>query len=185
MPVGVADWLTAEQLSKDSLRRCLRYVCERLGLQVALQLPAKQDPLTSIANRRGFQTLPAARLSEFDGCGLVPDHLDLDDFCRVSDSLDHQGDGRLVPQMVSCLHGSMENGGSLARLDSDEFTLLLDTRRNPQRARWIVERIVGCLGESYWIDSENLLLGCSLGPVHARADEDVDLLVWYAHTIIQ
>ena len=65
-PVGVVDWLAAEQLSEDS-RRCLRYARERLGLQATLQLLAEQDPLTGIANRQGFQTLLAARLSEFDG----------------------------------------------------------------------------------------------------------------------
>ena len=57
-PVGVVDWLAAEQLSEDSLRRCLRYARERLGLQATLQLLAEQDPLTGIANRQGFQTLP-------------------------------------------------------------------------------------------------------------------------------
>ena len=48
-PVGVVDWLAAEQLSEDSLRRCLRYARERLGLQATLQLLAEQDPLTGIA----------------------------------------------------------------------------------------------------------------------------------------
>lgn len=89
-PVGVVDWLAAEQLSEDSLRRCLRYARERLGLQATLQLLAEQDPLTGIANRQGFQTLLAARLSEFDGRGLVLGHLDLDNFRHVNDSLGHQ-----------------------------------------------------------------------------------------------
>ena len=84
-PVGVVDWLAAEQLSEDSLRRCLRYARERLGLQATLQLLAEQDPLTGIANRQGFQTLLAARLSEFDGRGLVLGHLDLDNFRHVND----------------------------------------------------------------------------------------------------
>ena len=184
-PVGVVDWLAAEQLSEDSLRRCLRYARERLGLQATPQLPADQDPLTGIANRQGFQTLLAARLSEFDGRGLVLGHLDLDNFRHVNDSLGHQGGDRLILQVVNRLRGFMENGDSLARLGSDEFALLLDTRRDPQRAERVAERIVECLGEPYWIDGESLLLGCSLGLAHARADEGADPLMWHAHIAMQ
>ena len=184
-PVGVVDWLAAEQLSEDSLRRCLRYARERLGLQATLQLLAEQDPLTGIANRQGFQTLLAARLSEFDGRGLVLGHLDLDNFRHVNDSLGHQGGDRLILQVVNRLRGFMENGDSLARLGSDEFALLLDTRRDPQRAERVAERIVECLGEPYWIDGESLLLGCSLGLAHARADEGADPLMWHAHIAMQ
>ncbi|PXB75049.1 GGDEF-domain containing protein, partial [Pseudomonas aeruginosa] len=140
-----------------------------------------QDPLTGIANRQGFQTLLAARLSEFDGRGLVLGHLDLDNFRHVNDSLGHQGGDRLILQVVNRLRGFMENGDSLARLGSDEFALLLDTRRDPQRAERVAERIVECLGEPYWIDGESLLLGCSLGLAHARADEGADPLMWHAH----
>ncbi|MBN0281132.1 GGDEF domain-containing protein, partial [Pseudomonas aeruginosa] len=93
---------------------------ERLGLQATLQLLAEQDPLTGIANRQGFQTLLAARLSEFDGRGLVLGHLDLDNFRHVNDSLGHQGGDRLILQVVNRLRGFMENGDSLARLGSDE-----------------------------------------------------------------
>ncbi|HIB8626095.1 TPA: putative bifunctional diguanylate cyclase/phosphodiesterase [Pseudomonas aeruginosa] len=184
-PVGVVDWLAAEQLSEDSLRRCLRYARERLGLQATLQLLAEQDPLTGIANRQGFQTLLAARLSEFDGRGLVLGHLDLDNFRHVNDSLGHQGGDRLILQVVNRLRGFMENGDSLARLGSDEFALLLDIRRDPQRAERVAERIVECLGEPYWIDGESLLLGCSLGLAHARADEGADPLMWHAHIAMQ
>lgn len=121
-PVGVVDWLAAEQLSEDSLRRCLRYARERLGLQATLQLLAEQDPLTGIANRQGFQTLLAARLSEFDGRGLVLGHLDLDNFRHVNDSLGHQGGDRLILQVVNRLRGFMENGDSLVSFSEDDCT---------------------------------------------------------------
>ena len=112
-------------------------------------------------------------------------HLDLDNFRHVNDSLGHQGGDRLILQVVNRLRGFMENGDSLARLGSDEFALLLDTRRDPQRAERVAERIVECLGEPYWIDGESLLLGCSLGLAHARADEGADPLMWHAHIAMQ
>ncbi len=56
-PDGVSDWLVRDHLDPGMLRRCLRHVRERGLLENTLQRLAEQDPLTGIANRRGFQTL--------------------------------------------------------------------------------------------------------------------------------
>ncbi|MFB4394683.1 MULTISPECIES: putative bifunctional diguanylate cyclase/phosphodiesterase [unclassified Pseudomonas] len=180
-PVGVSDWLVRSQLSDDALRRSLRHVRERGVLVATLQRLAEQDPLTGIANRQGFQALLTARLAENDGRGLALGHLDLDNFRHVNDALGHQGGDRLILQVVTRLKQQLEAGDQLARLGSDEFALLIDTRRDPNRAEWIAERIVEALAEPYWIDGESLLLGCSLGLAHARAQAGADPLMWHAH----
>ena len=72
-----------------------------------------------------------------------------------------------------------------ARLGSDEFALLLDTRRDPQRVERLAERITEALAEPYWVDGESLLIGCSLGLAHARAGEGADPLLWHAHIAMQ
>ncbi|MCP8466916.1 bifunctional diguanylate cyclase/phosphodiesterase [Pseudomonas sp. ZM23] len=184
-PVGVSDWLVAETLSVEVLRRCLRYVRERSSLQDTLQSLAEQDPLTGIANRQGFQTLLAACLSESDGRGLALGHLDLDNFRHVNDALGHQAGDRLILQVVGRLKAQLDNGDHIARLGSDEFALLLDTRRDPGRVEKIAERIVETLGEPYWVEGESLLMGCSLGMAHARAGDSADPLMWHAHIAMQ
>lgn len=162
-PVGVSDWLVRSALNPDILRRCLRHVRERGVLETTLQRLAEQDPLTGIANRQGFQTLLAARLVENEGRGLALGHLDLDNFRHANDALGHQAGDRLILQVVSRLKSQLEAGDQLARLGSDEFALLIDTRRAPQRAEWMAERITEAMAEPYWIDGESLLIGCSLG----------------------
>lgn len=162
-PDGVSDWLVRDVLDSATLRRCLRHVRERGVLENTLQRLAEQDPLTGIANRQGFQTLLAARLAENDGRGLALGHLDLDNFRHANDALGHQAGDRLILQVVSRLKSSLEAGDQLARLGSDEFALLIDTRRAPQRAEWMAERITEALAEPYWVDGESLLIGCSLG----------------------
>ena len=184
-PVGVADYLVAESLSVEVLRRTLRYVRERTSLQNTLQSLAEQDPLTGIANRQGFQTLLAARLSESEGRGLALGHLDLDNFRHVNDALGHQAGDRLILQVVARLKAHLDNGDGIARLGSDEFALLLDTRRDPARVEKIAELIVESLGEPYWVEGESLLLGCSLGMAQARAGEAADPLLWHAHIAMQ
>jgi diguanylate cyclase (GGDEF)-like protein len=143
-------------------------VRERGVLENTLQRLAEQDPLTGIANRQGFQTL-LARLAENEGRGLALGHLDLDNFRHANDALGHQAGDRLILQVVARLKSQLEAGDQLARLGSDEFALLIDTRRAPQRAEWMAERITEALAEPYWVDGESLLIGCSLGIAHARA----------------
>lgn len=180
-PTGVSDWLVLDQLNTDALRRSLRHVRERGVLVDTLQRLAEQDPLTGIANRQGFQALLTARLAENEGRGIALGHLDLDNFRHVNDALGHQGGDRLILQVVSRLKQQLEAGDQLARLGSDEFALLIDTRRDANRAEWIADRIVEALAEPYWIDGESLLLGCSLGIAHARAQGGADPLMWHAH----
>nr|WP_281459647.1 bifunctional diguanylate cyclase/phosphodiesterase [Pseudomonas sp. P13] len=182
---GVSDWLVRDVLDGATLRRCLRHVRERGVLENTLQRLAEQDPLTGIANRQGFQTLLAARLAENEGRGLALGHLDLDNFRHANDALGHQAGDRLILQVVSRLKGSLEAGDQLARLGSDEFALLIDTRRAPQRAEWMAERITEAMAEPYWVDGESLLIGCSLGIAHARAQAGADPLMWHAHIAMQ
>ncbi|MDB6142345.1 MAG: domain/EAL domain protein [Pseudomonas sp.] len=184
-PMGVSDWLVVTALNFDAVRRCLRHVRERGVLENTLQRLAEQDPLTGIANRQGFQTLLAARLAENEGRGLALGHLDLDNFRHANDALGHQAGDRLILQVVSRLKSQLEAGDQLARLGSDEFALLIDTRRAPQRAEWMAERITEALAEPYWVDGESLLIGCSLGIAHARAQAGADPLMWHAHIAMQ
>ncbi|WP_295478539.1 bifunctional diguanylate cyclase/phosphodiesterase [uncultured Pseudomonas sp.] len=180
-PVGACDWLVRDSLTPDTLRRCLRHVRERRGLEDTLQRLAEQDPLTGIANRQGFQTLLAARLAEHAGAGLALGHLDLDNFRRVNDALGHQAGDRLILQVVARLKQQLGSNDQLARLGGDEFALLLDTREAPQRAAEVAERVVDALSEPYWIDGESLLLGSSLGLAHACPQAGADSLMWHAH----
>ncbi|WP_248799170.1 putative bifunctional diguanylate cyclase/phosphodiesterase [Pseudomonas sp. MWU13-2105] len=184
-PLGVSDWLVRQGLDAPTLRRCLRHVRERGVLENTLQRLAEQDPLTGIANRQGFQTLLAARLAENEGRGLALGHLDLDNFRHANDALGHQAGDRLILQVVARLKSQLEAGDQLARLGSDEFALLIDTRRAPERAEIVAERIVEVMAEPYWVDGESLLIGCSLGIAHTRANAGADPLMWYAHIAMQ
>jgi diguanylate cyclase (GGDEF)-like protein len=184
-PVGASDWLVLPELSANVLRRCLRHVRERNLLQCTLQRLAEEDTLTGIANRHGFLTLLATSLAGGDGRGLALGHLDLDNFRHANDCLGYQAGDRLILQVVGRLKAQLEPGDRLARLGGDEFGLLIDIRRDSQRAERLAERIVEALGDPYWVDGESLLIGCSLGIAHGRLHTDPDPLMWHAHIAMQ
>lgn len=184
-PQGVNDWLVRKQLDANVLRRCLRYVREQGSLKQTLNRLAEQDALTGIANRQGFQTLLAARLAATDGRGLALGHLDLDNFRHANDSLGYQSGDKLIQQVVARLKSNLQSGDQIARLGSDEFALLLDTRRDPDRVERFAERMSEVLADPYWIEGESLLLGCSLGLAHARTGAGADSLMWHAHIAMQ
>ena len=180
-PVGVSDWLVLPHLNADALRRCVRHVCERSVLQGTLQRLAEEDPLTGIANRQGFLAMLATSLAGGDGRGLALGHLDLDNFRHANDCLGYQAGDRLILEVVARLKAQLGPGDRLARLGGDEFALLIDTRRDSQRAERLAEQIIEALGEPYWVDGESLLIGCSLGIAHGQARTDPDPLMWHAH----
>jgi len=184
-PEGVVDWLNGAHFSPEVLRRCLRYARERCALHATLQRLAQQDPLTGIANRQGFQTLLEAELAEHDGEGLALGLLDLDNFRRVNDTLGHQAGDRLILQVVARLKAQLEVGDRVARLGGDEFALLIDTAQRAGRAEKVADRVVEALAEPYWLDGESLMLGCSLGLAHAKADTDPDQLLWLAQVAMR
>lgn len=178
-PEGVIDWLTGPRLDPELLRRCLRYARERCNLQGVVQRLTRQDPLTGITNRQGFQALLAARLVEDRGEGLVLGVLDLDNFRRVNDALGHQAGDRLIVQVVARLKAELEVGDRLARLGGDEFGLLLEADRM-EPVEKLADRLMGALAEPYWLDGETLMLGCSLGLARATPGADADQLFWLA-----
>ncbi|MBU3058501.1 MAG: bifunctional diguanylate cyclase/phosphodiesterase [Pseudomonas indica] len=181
LPADICDWLARDSLNGEVLRRCLHYSRQLLSMQRL----SKQDALTGIPNRQGFQALLPKRLQLNRGRGLLLGYLDLDNFNHANDSLGHQAGDELIQQVVERLKPLLEPQDILARIGGDEFALLLDVSADPKRVDCLVQNILESLGEPYWIQGESLSLGCSLGLAYCRAGEDADALLWHAHLAMQ
>jgi diguanylate cyclase (GGDEF)-like protein len=85
------------------------------------------DPLTSAANRRGFERALAIELerSERRGhpCALVI--VDLDDFKQVNDRHGHDVGDDVLVTLAERLRESVRSADTVARLGGEEFALLL------------------------------------------------------------
>ena len=181
LPADICDWLARDSLNGEILRRCLHYSRQLLTWQRL----AKQDPLTGIPNRQGFQAQLHKRLQENRGRGLLLGYLDLDNFKHANDSLGHQAGDELIQQVVERLQRQLGPRDVLGRIGGDEFALLLDISEAPSRVDSLPRALVESLGEPYWLQGESLSLGCSLGLAYGRAGEDADPLLWHAHVAMQ
>src|SRR5690606_11128254 len=87
----------------------------------------RTDPLTGLANRRGYGEVLGAALerAEQEGTPLSVAIVDLDHFKRVNDSLGHGEGDRVLVRVSQTLDEKMKGVGLAARYGGEEFALLL------------------------------------------------------------
>ncbi|MFT4564441.1 MAG: PleD family two-component response regulator, partial [Gammaproteobacteria bacterium] len=66
MKAGASDFLVKDQLSPELLERVIRFSVERFRLNANLELLAKYDSLTGLANRMMFQDFLAGAIARSD-----------------------------------------------------------------------------------------------------------------------
>ena len=113
---------------------------ERKRFDDHLLFLADHDPLTSLYTRRRFveelgREIARAQRSGSGGAVLV---MDLDDLKYVNDSVGHSTGDKLLSELAVLLKKHMRATDMLARLDGDEFTLLI-TETRPSRVEFVVD----------------------------------------------
>ncbi len=166
------------------------------------------DPLTRLANRVLFvdrveRAMEYARRDpEWHYAVLL---IDLDRFKLVNDSVGRTvGDqllvlvGRHIEQSLRetdtvariGLEPSAESARTVARLEGDEFAVLLTGLRGPQEACTVADRIQGSFSEPFHVETHTIFSSVSIGVAmgssdYGRADEvlsDADTAMYHAKT---
>lgn len=129
------------------------------------------DPLTGVANRRGWDVVFAEAAGRHHRGGRVMSVLliDLDNFKAVNDRFGHGGGDDVLKRATDSWRGLLRTGDTLARLGGDEFALLLEGVHHMQ-AMEIGARLVSAVGEQTGVT-------CSIGVATLVAGGDPDLLI--------
>jgi diguanylate cyclase (GGDEF)-like protein/PAS domain S-box-containing protein len=142
-----------------------RDVSDRRELEEQLRTQAFYDPLTELPNRSSFlERLRAAEESlELHGTPLALLYLDMDNLKAVNDNVGHEGGDRLLQVVCARIHDCLRPADVIARLEGDEFAVLLTGPNSEREAARTAERILAALAQPVLIDDSFIQPAASVG----------------------
>ena len=158
---------------------------------VQLQHDAFHDTLTGLPNRALFRdrlTQTVEREKRRIKGGFAVLFLDFDRFKVINDSLGHDAGDALLIVLGERLTSCVRPGDTVARLGSDEFTLLLEDLGHAREAAATAERIQRSLERPFSLAGQEVVMTVSIGIVtsdvgYNSAEEvlrDADLAMYSA-----
>ena len=105
------------------------------------KLPASQDLLTGLVNRRTFENRlnRASDAARTDRAGHALGYLDLDQFKVINDTCGHLAGDQLLCQLAELLRKSVRKRDSVARLGGDEFVVIIERTSNIRAVAAVAE----------------------------------------------
>lgn len=148
-----------KEQSIDSIKSQLEDARKRLDELLTI------DPLTDLANRRGFERILAAEINRAQRTGspMVGMLLDCDDFGRINEGLGHNVGDVVLKEMVQRITTTLRPSDYVGRIGGDQFVILL-TDTQFAEALLIAERVRLCVAESPIRNSnDNIYMTASIG----------------------
>lgn len=95
---------------------------------------ARIDPLTGIANRKGFEERFAHEIAQKPRAPLPVAMLlwDLDNFKVINDSYGHRAGDRVLQSVAACFMAAVRGNDFVARIGGEEFVMLLSGAKSEQ-----------------------------------------------------
>jgi len=128
------------------------------------------DPLTLLPNRRLLldrleQTLKQAQRAKTSGALLS---IDLNDFKAINDQFGYHHGDELLIQFANQLSQLLRHSDTIARLDGDQFVILLPTEKTLRadvmtHATKVINKILLCAKHSFLLDDQPCLISISIG----------------------
>jgi len=126
---------------------------------------AREDPLTSLLNRKGFDERWESTLDRVRGgrqnAALVA--IDLDGFKSVNDVFGHDAGDAVIRATADRLRAAVRYTDTVARPGGDEFLLILAGVPDVATARLIAERVHAGLCAPVQVGRQPVSVGASLG----------------------
>ncbi|SDT81227.1 putative bifunctional diguanylate cyclase/phosphodiesterase [Actinoplanes derwentensis] len=135
---------------------------------------SRTDPLTGLPNRSTAQAEGQRRLD--DGTLTVVVHLGLDRFQDANDVLGHHGADTLLSLVAGTLRSATGTGNLAARLDGDQFVVLLSELPPGQTPQSVGRRLAAGIRGPHPVDGLPISVEASIGISHAD-HHDVTVLM--------
>ena len=138
-----------------------RDIERRKALEAQLSYQAFHDPLTGLANRRGFMDAVATALAT--GAPTAALFLDLDDFKNVNDNLGHDAGDAVLAAVGHRIIATIRPVDLACRLGGDEFAVLLPDMAGLDAAQAVAGRLLDALALPIDIQGAPVQAAASVG----------------------
>jgi diguanylate cyclase len=143
------------------------------GRHATAQHEATHDPLTGLLNRSGLQAagrapLAAAAAAEVDAAVVL---IDISGFREIVDTLGHAAGDAVLLHTARRLEAAVLPGELVARLEGDEFVVLLPKLTDPAQAAHRADTLLGAVGSPATIGGAALTLAGVAGIAYAPRGE--------------
>lgn len=147
-----------------------RDVTRELRYEAELERGGLYDPLTELPNRRLLvdrleQALGRARRRNRAVAVLL---VDLERFRRVNETYGHAVGDRVLRCLGSKMSRSVRATDTVARLQQDEFTVVLESISDPTDAEQVAERLVSLLTDPVEVEGRSVPLEARVGLTWTR-----------------
>jgi diguanylate cyclase (GGDEF)-like protein len=144
-------------------------------LSNALREASSQDTLTGVLNRRSFMAFAVQRLeaAQAEGRSLAVLMLDVRGFSKINSLLGDELGDELLFEVASKVRLQIREQDLVARLERDQFMILLDQIPSPESAERVAIRVLSCLEcmpIEHW---QGIRLGVAVSPSAGRTVMDL------------
>jgi Amt family ammonium transporter len=150
-------------------------ILEEITDRKRVEIEAREDPLTGVANRRVLMRELEAAIERaragWPGAVLL---VDIDGFKDVNDALGHRAGDKLLADLARRLEGVLRPGDVLARYGGDEL-VVIPARATVQEAEWIGERLRACVDGMAVEGSSSVSLSVGIVPIDGTLDVELAL----------
>ena len=176
-PVSLSD---REQAMLGAVAAELHSALVNAGRHAAAQHEATHDPLTKLLNRAGLQVRGRAALAEtaaarVDAAMLL---IDISGFREIVDTLGHAAGDTVLVHTARRLADALLPGELVARLEGDDFAVLLPKLTDPAQASHRADALLGAVASPAAVGGTALSLSSVAGIAYApRGQEELPELL--------
>ena len=158
-------------------------VTEQRKTDARLRYLAHHDALTGLANRTALRQFITDVMRQQEASRKVTALMmvDLDGFKGVNDTLGHDAGDELLIEMGRRLRRLIRDTDIVARLDGDEFIILVPGLRDADDVLPLAQRVLRRLAEPLQMGDQPVCIGASIGiAFHPKDGQDADTLFKHA-----
>ena len=144
-----------------------------------LDLLARHDSLTGLANRRQFGERLEAALTrrQREGSPLALLCFDIDHFKKINDTLGHAAGDAILVEFARRLQQNLRESDLAARLGGDEFVVIVEDADSAGAAEAVASKILRAMQPHFIVDASALAVTTSIGIGLAAAGTDAETLM--------